>query len=180
MTPRLMLLPLAFALVATVTFASGEGEEAAAAEKEMVRDPATGKMVTAPEYGGTITFGTTSEPPNSDPWQGHPGQSSWMFTNEKLAIGDWAIDRQRFGFNPVYMPDFAITGQLAESWEQTDPVTLTVRIRKRRPLARQGTDEWSGAHRQGCGIQLAPLFGAGQWLHRSQPVRGAVVGSSTT
>ena len=58
MTPRLMLLPLAFALVAAVTFANGEGEEAVAAEKEMVRDPATGEMVTAPEYGGTLTFGT--------------------------------------------------------------------------------------------------------------------------
>ena len=54
MTPRLMLLPLAFALVATVTFAIAEGEEAAATEKEMVLDPSTGEMVTAPEYGGTI------------------------------------------------------------------------------------------------------------------------------
>ena len=55
MTPRLMLLPLAFALVATVTFASGESDQpAAATEKEMVLDPSTGEMVTAPEYGGTI------------------------------------------------------------------------------------------------------------------------------
>ena len=129
MTPRLMLLPLAFALVATVTFASGEGEEAAAAEKEMVLDPSTGEMVTAPEYGGTITFGTRSEPPNSDPGQGHPGAASWWFSNEKLAFADWAIDRKKFGFDSMWIPDFAITGQLAESWEQTDPVTYTVRIR---------------------------------------------------
>ena len=54
MTPRLMLLPLALALVATITFASGESDTAAAAEKEMVLDPTTGEMVTAPEYGGTI------------------------------------------------------------------------------------------------------------------------------
>ena len=87
MTPRPLLLTLAFALVAAVTFAAGEGEEAAAAEKEMVLDPSTGEMVTAPEYGGTITFGTRSEPPNSDPGQGHPGQASWWFTNEKLAFG---------------------------------------------------------------------------------------------
>ena len=25
-------------------------------EKEMVTDPTTGKMVTAPEYGGTLTY----------------------------------------------------------------------------------------------------------------------------
>ena len=37
MTPRLMLLPLAFALVATVTFASGESDQpAAAAEKDLL------------------------------------------------------------------------------------------------------------------------------------------------
>ena len=130
MVSRLSLIALAFALVATAAFASGEGEEAAAAEKEMVRDPATGEMVTTPEYGGTITFGTSSEPPNSDPWQGHPGMTAWWFTNEKLAFADWAIDRQRFSFNSSWIPDFAITGQLAESWEQTDPVTYTVRIRK--------------------------------------------------
>ena len=131
MTPRLMLLPLAFALVATVTFASpaGEDDTAAATEKEMVLDPATGKMVTAPEYGGTITFGSAHEPPNADPGQGHPGQFIFGFTNEKLGFADWAIDRQRFSFDSQWVPDFAVTGQLAESWEQTDPVTYTVRIR---------------------------------------------------
>ena len=88
MTPRLLLLPLVFALVATATLASPAGEDdTAAAEKEMVRDPATGKMVTAPEYGGTITLGTASEPPNCDPGQGHPGFGCWMFTLEKLAMG---------------------------------------------------------------------------------------------
>ena len=101
----------------------------AAAQKKYVTDPSTGKVVTAPEYGGTITFGTSSEPPNCDPGQGHPGFQCWFFTNEKLAFADWAIDRQRFGFDSQWVPDFAITGQLAESWEQTDPVTYTVRIR---------------------------------------------------
>ena len=102
MTHRLMLLPLAFALVATVTFASGEGEEAAATEKEMVLDPSTGKMVTAPEYGGTLTFGTAWEPPNSDPWQGAPGEVAWMFTNEKLATGGLGDGQTAIQFpNPV-------------------------------------------------------------------------------
>ena len=45
-------------LAATGGWASPAGEEqpAAAMDKEMVRDPATGKMVTAPEYGGTLTY----------------------------------------------------------------------------------------------------------------------------
>ena len=91
MVSRFLLIALAFALVATAAFASGEGEEAAAAEKEMVRDPATGKMVTAPEYGGTITFGTASEPPNSDPGQGHPGFSPGCSRSRSWAwrIGRW-------------------------------------------------------------------------------------------
>ena len=68
MTPRLMLLPLAFALVATVTFASAEGEEAAATEKEMVLDPTTGEMVTAPEYGGTIRAVVNFKAEGIDPY----------------------------------------------------------------------------------------------------------------
>ena len=81
------VLPLAFALVAAVTFAAPAGEEAAAAEKEMVRDPATGKMVTAPEYGGTLTFGTKAEPPNVDPWQGHSGYRAMSLTMDSMATG---------------------------------------------------------------------------------------------
>ena len=51
-------------LTATGLWASpaGEQEPAAAMEKEMVRDPATGKMVSAPEYGGTLTFSQRTPP----------------------------------------------------------------------------------------------------------------------
>ena len=51
----LWFMALAFALVATVTFASPAGEDdaaAMAAEKEYVTDPSTGKQVVKPEYGG--------------------------------------------------------------------------------------------------------------------------------
>ena len=54
------ILAVLFGLVLTATglWASPAGEEepAAAMDKEMVMDPATGKMVTAPVYGGTITY----------------------------------------------------------------------------------------------------------------------------
>ena len=59
MALRTLVLTLACALVATVTFASPAGEEeapATAMEKEMVLDPTTGEMVERPEYGGTLTF----------------------------------------------------------------------------------------------------------------------------
>ena len=52
---------LVFALAATGVWASPAGEEepAAAADKKYVTDPTTGKVVVAPQYGGTLTAGHT-------------------------------------------------------------------------------------------------------------------------
>ena len=129
MTPRLMLLPLAFALVATVTFASAEGEEAAAAEKEMVLDPSTGEMVTAPEYGGTIRPIVNAKPEGIDPYFRYTAGLWIGLVNEKLGRGDWAIDRSVFGYTTQFLPDEVLTGQLAESWENPDPLTYVFKIR---------------------------------------------------
>ena len=52
-----------------------------------------------------------------------------MVHERETGIRNWAIDRQKLRFDSQWIPDFAIVGQLAESWEQTDPVTYTVRIR---------------------------------------------------
>ena len=130
MTPRLMLLPLALALVATVTFASGESDQpAAAAEKEMVLDPTTGKMVTAPEYGGTIRPVVNFKVEGIDPYFVYTAGVWVSLVNEKLGIGDWAVDRNVFAYDTLYMPDEVITGQLAESWETPDPLTYVFKIR---------------------------------------------------
>ena len=55
---KILAVLLGLVLAATGLWASAAEEEepAAAMEKEMVMDPATGKMVTAPEYGGTLTY----------------------------------------------------------------------------------------------------------------------------
>ena len=127
MTPRLMLLPLAFALVATVTFASAEGEEAAAAEKEMVLDATTGQMVTAPEYGGTIRAVVNFKNEGIDPYYRYTAGAWIGLVNEKLGVGDWAIDRSVVGYTTLFLPDEALTGQLAESWENPDPLTYVIR-----------------------------------------------------
>ena len=129
MTPRLLLLPLAFALVATVTFAAGEGEEAAAAEKEMVLDPSTGEMVTAPEYGGTIRAVVNFKPEGIDPYFRYSAGAFIGLVNEKLGVGDWAIDRSKVGYTTLFLPDEALVGQLAESWERPDPLTAVFKIR---------------------------------------------------
>ena len=52
-------ITLAFALVAPAAFAAGESDSdssAATTEQEMVLDPSTGKMVSKPVYGGTLTI----------------------------------------------------------------------------------------------------------------------------
>ena len=131
MTPRLMLLPLALALVATVTFASpaGEDDTAAATEKEMVLDPSTGEMVTAPEYGGTIKPIVALKPEGIDPYYRYTAGFWIGLVNETLGIGDWTFDRSVYAFDTLYMPDEVITGHLAESWETPDPLTYVFKLR---------------------------------------------------
>ena len=110
---------------------AGEEEPAAAMEKEMVMDPATGKMVTAPEYGGTLTYPYQRIGDNQDPF--FAGQEpGWLIdgVNEKLVYGNWALDREAFDFGSPYTPVFAFTGNLAESWETPDPLTYIFHIRQ--------------------------------------------------
>ena len=62
---------VAFGLALTATglwAAAAEEEPAAAMEKEMVLDPTTGKVVVAPEYGGTFTWGDRHPVPHCDPY----------------------------------------------------------------------------------------------------------------
>ena len=105
---------------------------AVAAEKKMVKDPTTGKMVTAPEYGGTFTgvYGYTGWPGRTDSWFG--GGAGYLVSGviEKLGIGNWGIDRDEFNFHPLFMPVSAITGLLAESWETPDDKTFIFHIRQ--------------------------------------------------
>ena len=124
---RIGLLTLALALVATVTFAGGESDQpAAAAEKEMVLDPSTGEMVTAPEYGGTLTYARTTPQPHPDAWSVNGGARQFNgVVSEMFVIPDWAADRRA-----EHNPRSLMRGQLAESWEQPDPLTFIFNIRK--------------------------------------------------
>ena len=120
-----VLFGLVFAATGLWASAAEEEEPAAAMEKEMVTDPATGKMVTAPEYGGTLTYawgGRVSD--NVDPFA-VGFEAGWLIdgVNEKLALGDWALDREVFDWTDNYVPARFLTGNLAESWETPDPLT---------------------------------------------------------
>ena len=120
---KILAVLFGLVLAATGLWASPAGEEepAAAMEKEMVMDPATGKMVTAPEYGGTLTYawgGRVSD--NVDPFA-VGFEAGWLIdgVNEKLAIGDWALDREVFdwtdNFVPTHVPDRESGGKLGNA-----------------------------------------------------------------
>ena len=129
---RLVPIALAFALVATAAFAAGDSEpddSATTAEKEMVRDPATGEMVTAPEYGGTITVGRDSDPTTLDPWENAVANWAVSATYEKLGIGDWTIDRDEQDFFN-YVPLDHLVPNLASSWEQPSPTEYVFHVRE--------------------------------------------------
>ncbi len=53
---RTFAVALVLAVTAPGLWATGAEEDATAADKQYVTDPVTGKEVTAPEYGGTLTF----------------------------------------------------------------------------------------------------------------------------
>ena len=98
-----------------------------------VTDPATGKVVTAPQYGGTITFPTTVKPTGTDILIGVGGAKSHHLIApviEKLGMADWAAPRDKFDFYNGFPPPEYTRGALAESWSQPDPLTVIVNVRQ--------------------------------------------------
>ena len=130
-----MTFAVALVMVMTATAlwaAAAEEEPAAAAEKEMVRDPSTGEMVEAPRYGGTFTY-ATNMPETGGSDVGVNARSGLMLVQgvlEKPAISDWAIDRNLTARNSGNTPLWTLTGLLAESWETPDDTTIVLNIRK--------------------------------------------------
>ena len=135
-------MTFAFALVLVMTAtglsagaASDSDDSASAAEKEMVLDPTTGKMVTAPEYGGTLTyvFWSMAGTESTDTWS-HGGLTSFLFIPpvlEKLSVGNWGIDREEYGSALRFADLVALKGALAESWDiSPDGLTYTFEIRQ--------------------------------------------------
>ena len=100
------------------------------AASDMVKDPSTGKMVTAPEYGGTLTFAQWETTGNAD----IVVPSGWVEglidpVLEKLGMSDWAAPRDEFEFVFLFPPDHT-KGALAESWSQPDSLTYIVKVRQ--------------------------------------------------
>ncbi len=129
---RAFAVALALVLSANSVWATGAEEApAAAAEKQYVTDPTTGKVVVAPQYGGTITFvDNGSAGTVTDYYVSGAGPKNVQLFMEKLGIANWAIDRDVWPYNTQHIPDFALSGRLAESWEQPDLDTIIFKIRQ--------------------------------------------------
>ena len=98
--------------------------------KNYVTDPVTGKVYSPPEYGGTLIYvlNTTVEP--RDAWFGSGAGQVMSGVIEKLGTVDWAIDRDAYHFVGGYPPPLsALSGALAERWEQPDATTFIFHIR---------------------------------------------------
>jgi len=97
-----------------------------------VTDPTTGKVVSAPEYGGTMTFAVQREPPTTDPMFGGGASRGVDGVAEKLGMVDWGIDRDVYDLTGAffYFPSSALKGRLAESWETPDATTFIFKIRQ--------------------------------------------------
>ena len=103
-------------------------------ETEMVKD-FMGRLVEKPVYGGTLVSHFSAFVGSADPGDGGSSDvGGWMgMTFESIGIGDWSLAGA--GTNEYFVPGKPIDynkagkGQLAESWEMTDPTTLTVHIR---------------------------------------------------
>ena len=121
-------LLLTLTLVVTAFWVS---QAAMAAEKKMVTDPTTGEMVTAPEYGGTLTYVRKQVGEHTDVYF-IGGWASHFISGvlEKLSIADWGIDRDVVDWKTTYIPLSGLKGALAESWSQPDPLTYVFKIRQ--------------------------------------------------
>ena len=83
-----------------------------------------------PQYGGTITFRMNSNIANFDPFYGDTligVPNAWM---ENLVADDWTLDPAVFDYEIGYRPSDYNVGNLASSWEFTDPSTYVIHLRQ--------------------------------------------------
>ena len=109
---------LALTLTATGLWAAGAEEEGstAAADREMVRDPATGQMILKPQYGGSIAEALHRDEGHLDLWWGaQNGRTAVNLFLQELGIVDWTIDRDEWSLQSNYTPLSVVRGQLARA-----------------------------------------------------------------
>ena len=82
-----------------------------------------------PQYGGEMVIRANWNIVNFDPHFTSFGNihSAWM---ERLFSDDWTLNPAVFDYKAHWRPSLYLKGQLAESWEFTDPNTHVIHLRK--------------------------------------------------
>ena len=129
-----MTFAVALVMVLTATglwAAGGSDSSAAAADKKYVTDPTTGKVVVAPQYGGSIAQGWPGIGEHADTWWGGGARELVTLVLEKMGIADWATPRDIWDFKNWEPPPSVHRGLLAENYDiSPDGLTFTFHIRK--------------------------------------------------
>ena len=83
-----------------------------------------------PQYGGTLNLRFPANIVNFDPYyEAQLTQIFWAWM-ESMAGGDWTLDPAAIDYKIFLLPNQYRRGQLAESFEFTDPYTFVVHLRK--------------------------------------------------
>ena len=111
---------------------AGEQEEEEEEEEEE-GPPVTGAnwwdKFGEPQYGGILKFRTAAlGGTNVNVYR--PTGAPYHHWLERLFNFDWTIDREEYSFKGQFVAVEHHVGVLAESWEQVDPLTFIVHIRK--------------------------------------------------
>ncbi len=103
----------------------------AMAAKQMVIDPGTGKMIAAPQYGGTLTYALPVLTNHTDSFLTHGAGINVSPVLDRIGISNWAIGREKVAnYAAPFVPFEALTGNLAKSWSQPDDTTIVFKIRE--------------------------------------------------
>ncbi len=133
MNKKLIFGLLILALVALPLFA-------ACGEEEVTTTPPTTPPTTPteeanwwdkfgePQYGGTLTFAVSGVMGYNWDVDSFVGADN-NYYYEALFEPDWTLDRETYSFTGSFVPDQYWGGNLVETWEQTDPTTITVHLR---------------------------------------------------
>jgi ABC-type transport system substrate-binding protein len=82
-----------------------------------------------PTYGGEMVIRIDKDIISFDPYYGT--QMTLNSANmERLHADDWTVDPAVFNYTIIWRPSDYVKGQLAASWEFTDPTTYVLHIRK--------------------------------------------------
>jgi len=80
-----------------------------------------------PQYGGTLVLGISGVMGiNFDVYSFVGADNDYYY--EPMFIDDWKVDRNIWSFPGGFIPAQYLVGNLIDTWEQTDPLTITVHL----------------------------------------------------